>query len=66
MTATRSFTVVISGPDATAGSIFILWKNNGTNVPTRLEIAIAKSNEMPTHPDIRKAALIEYPLNTAT
>ena len=46
--------VVIKGPDATAGSIFILWKKIGTKVPTRLEINIAINSETPTHPDIAK------------
>ena len=46
---------MISGPDATAGSTFILWKNNGTNVPTRLEIIIDTNNDIPTQPDIINA-----------
>jgi len=35
--------VVISGPDATAGSILSLLKNIGTRVPTILEIIMAIS-----------------------
>lgn len=42
MTATKSLTVVINGPEATAGSTLILWKNIGTTVPTKLEIIMAK------------------------
>ena len=51
ITATRSFTVVISGPDATAGSILIFLKNNGIQVPTALEINIANNSATPIHPD---------------
>ena len=40
-TATRSFTVVISGPEATAGSTPIRLKNMGISVPTALEINMA-------------------------
>lgn len=43
--------VVINGPDATAGSIFILLKNIGTSVPIRLEITIDAKSENPTQPD---------------
>lgn len=53
--ATRSLTVVMSGPEATAGSIWILWKNIGMIVPTKLEITIATISEMPTQPEIRNA-----------
>ena len=35
LTATRSFTVVINGPDATAGSIWIFLKNSGITGPYR-------------------------------
>lgn len=55
MTATRSLIVVISGPDATAGSTLILWKNIGINVPTRLDITIAAIKDIPTHADIANA-----------
>lgn len=65
MTATKSLTVVIRGPDATAGSTFTLLKNKGTNVPTRLEMMMAKRSEVPTHPEIKKAVPIVYPLKAA-
>ena len=47
--------VVINGPDATAGSTWILWKNIGMIVPTKLEITIATTSDIPTHPESRNA-----------
>ena len=64
-TATKSFTVVISGPDATAGSMLILWKRRGTSVPTRLEMMMATRRETPTQPEIRRAVPTAYPLKRA-
>ena len=49
--------MVISGPDATAGSILIFLKNIGISVPTALETAIAISNASPIHPDAEKAKI---------
>ena len=54
-TATRSLMVVMSGPDATAGSIWILWNSMGMTVPTRLEMTIATMRETPTQPESRNA-----------
>ena len=45
--AIRSFTVVINGPEATAGSIFIFLKSMGISVPPRLEHIIAISSDAP-------------------
>ena len=53
---------MISGPEATAGSTFILWKNNGTKVPTRLEIIIETNNDIPTQQAIINALNNEKPL----
>ncbi len=53
--ATKSLMVVISGPDATAGSTFILWKNSGTKVPMKLDIIMDTKREIPTQPEIIKA-----------
>ena len=53
-------TVVISGPDATAGSTWILWKNIGTMVPIMLETTMATTSERPTQPEIRKAESHAY------
>jgi cytochrome bd-type quinol oxidase subunit 1 len=47
--------VVISGPDATAGSTWILLKNSGMSVPTALDITIATKSEKPITADIAKA-----------
>ena len=33
--------VVMSGPEATAGSMWILWNSMGMMVPTKLETTIA-------------------------
>ena len=41
--------VVINGPEATAGSIWIFLKNNGIQVPTALEISMASNREHPIH-----------------
>ena len=46
--------VVIRGPEATAGSIFIFLKNIGTVVPTKLDITIDMSKDIPTHPETQK------------
>ena len=43
--------VVISGPDATAGSILIFLKNSGISVPTAPEITIATIRDRPIQPD---------------
>jgi hypothetical protein len=47
--------VVISGPDATAGSTWILLKKSGINVPTALEITIATKRENPMQAEIANA-----------
>ena len=53
---------VISGPEATAGSIRIILKNNGMQVPTALEISIARSRDKPMHPDTAYANIRVLPL----
>ena len=45
--------VVISGPEATAGSTFIFLKNIGISVPTALDMSIATSIEAPIQLDTR-------------
>ena len=52
--------VVMSGPDATAGSMWILWNSMGMMVPTKLEMTIATMREMPTQPESRKASPQAY------
>ena len=52
---TRSLIVVISGPEATAGSIWILWNSIGISVPTRLEMTMDTISDSPTQPDSKKA-----------
>ena len=54
-TATRSFTVVMSGPEATAGSTLIFLKNMGMAVPTKLEITMDSSSDTPTQPERQNA-----------
>ena len=54
--------VVIRGPDATAGSMWILWNSMGMMVPTKLEMTIATMREMPTQPESRKASPQAYAL----
>ena len=54
---------MIRGPDATAGSIFILLKNIGITVLTILEMTIAAISETPTQPEIANAPNQPYPLN---
>ena len=48
--------VVMSGPEATAGSMWILWNSMGMTVPTRLEITMATTRDTPTQPESRKAS----------
>ena len=55
---------MIKGPDATAGSILILWKNIGIKVPTKLEITIAAINENPTQPEITNAWTTGLPFSS--
>ena len=43
---------MISGPDATAGSILIFLKNIGIRVPSVELIIIATIRDMPIQPDI--------------
>ena len=47
--------VVISGPEATAGSTFIFLKKSGITVPKKLDSAIAASIAMPIQPETRNA-----------
>ena len=54
--------VVMRGPDATAGSMWILWNSMGMMVPTKLEMTIATMREMPTQPESRKASPQAYAL----
>ena len=53
----------MSGPEATAGSMWIFLKNNGMQVPTALEISIASSREEPMQADTAKAKIRVLPLN---
>lgn len=48
--------VVISGPEATAGSILIFLKITGMTVPKKLDKSIAASSEMPMQPEVKKDA----------
>ena len=54
-TPTRSVIVVISGPEAAAGSTPTLLKKIGTAVPTKLEITIASKSAIPMQKEIKKA-----------
>lgn len=54
--------MVIIGPDATAGSIFIFLKKSGVSVPTALDTIMASISEMPIQPDIAKEYTIPLPL----
>ena len=54
---------MMSGPEATAGSMWIFLKNNGMQVPTALEISIASSREEPMQADTAKAKIRVLPLN---
>ena len=54
--------VVMSGPEATAGSMWILWNSMGMTVPTRLETTMAMISATPTQPDSRKASPQAYAL----
>ena len=56
-TPTRSLIVVINGPDATAGSMFILLKKRGTIVPINPETNMAAISAMPAQPDMAKASI---------
>lgn len=47
--------MVINGPEATAGSIFIELRVSGIRVPTRDDIIIVTINDRPMH----KARIIE-------
>ena len=42
-------------PEATAGSIWILWNSIGISVPTRLEMTMETISDSPTQPDSKKA-----------
>ena len=55
MTATKSLIVVMSGPDATAGSMCSLSNMSGIAVPTKPEISIASNRAAPTQPETAKA-----------
>ena len=63
-TATRSLTVVMRGPEATAGSMLIFLKNRGISVPTALEMAMASSREIPMQPDTAEAVIRSRPRNS--
>ena len=63
LSATRSLTVVINGPEATAGSTPTFLKNSGIQVPTALEISIARSRATPMQPDTAYANTKVFPLN---
>lgn len=58
-TETKSLTVVISGPDATAGSIPIFLKKIGISVPTRLAISIAIKSEIPIQNETAKPDVLK-------
>ena len=58
MIANISLIVVINGPDATAGSTFILLKIKGTALPTKLAKVIAVNNEIPTIEDAINASFM--------
>ena len=47
----QTLVVVISGPEATAGSMWILWNSMGISVPTRLETTMETISDIPTQPD---------------
>ena len=51
MTAQRSLTVVMSGPEATAGSTPNLQRSIGIAAPVKPEIIIDAVIAAPTHPD---------------
>ena len=56
--------MVISGPEATAGSTPIFLKNIGTSVPTPLEISIASMRAEPIQADTANENHTGYPLNS--
>ena len=51
----RSFIVVIKGPEATAGSIFIFLNKRGISVPPSAEMNIASARETPMQPAYESA-----------
>lgn len=55
MTATRSFSVVISGPDATAGSILSFFRASGITVPVILERKTEINNATPVQEETKNA-----------
>ena len=56
--------VVISGPEATAGSIWIFLKNIGISVPTRLDISIASISAAPIQSEMLNENSIDAPLKS--
>ena len=54
---------MMSGPEATAGSMWIFLKNSGMQVPTALEISIASSSAMPMQAETENANIMVFPLN---
>ena len=53
---------MISGPEATAGSIWIFLKNIGISVPTRLDISIASISAAPIQSEMLNENSIDAPL----
>ena len=56
--------VVMSGPDATAGSTFSHLKIIGITVPDKLERTIDSNSATPVQRDIEKANSGDWPLNS--
>ena len=54
--------VLIKGPDAMAGSIFIFLNTIGIIAPLNPEIIIAATNAKPIHPETANANSIGFPL----
>ena len=54
-TATRSFTVVMSGPDATAGSTPIFLKKIGMMVPMAVDMVMDTRRAIAVQPETLKA-----------
>ena len=52
--------VEIRGPDATAGSILILWRKRGIIVPTRPDISIATRRAQPTQEETAKEYVLDF------
>ena len=56
--------VVMSGPEATAGSTFIFFSRIGIPVPAMLESTMAVSSAIPVQSEMENACSAVCPLNS--